>query len=123
LVLTETLAGNCKDNRDNKAVDNLTVQFVGKNLKSEGRNAMLMLLFLIIEIVLALTCVIVTMRAVLCSQKRCGLHLFVMWIDVGEVLVLLHDINWVHNLQLEGVNFVLDSKKVVGYFIKAKMML
>jgi hypothetical protein len=33
---------------------------------------------------------------------------------------LLHAINWVHALQLEGVDFVLDSKKVVDYFHKGQ---
>jgi hypothetical protein len=65
--------------QDNKAVGNLEVQFAGRNLKTEGINVMLMLLFLIIEIVLVLACVFVMMRAVLCSQKQCGLHLFAMW--------------------------------------------
>jgi hypothetical protein len=41
-------------------------------------------------------------------------------VDVGEALGLLHDINWVHNLQLEGLDFVLDSKNVVGYFHKGQ---
>ncbi|CAJ2641528.1 unnamed protein product [Trifolium pratense] len=32
-------------------------------------------------------------------------------VDVGEALGLLCAINWVHELQLEGVDFVMDSKK------------
>jgi ribonuclease HI len=39
-------------------------------------------------------------------------------VEVGEALGLLHTINWVHDLQLEGVDFVLDSKKVVDHFHK-----
>ncbi|PNX84366.1 estradiol 17-beta-dehydrogenase, partial [Trifolium pratense] len=48
-----------------------------------------------------------------------------MWIsplcnvDIGEALGLLYAIiNWVHDLQLEGVDFALDSKRVVDYFHK-----
>ncbi|MCI32028.1 cytochrome P450, partial [Trifolium medium] len=49
-----------------------------------------------------------------------------MWIlplcnvDVGEALGVLHAINWVHELQLEGVDFALNSKKVVDYFHKGR---
>jgi hypothetical protein len=38
-------------------------------------------------------------------------------IDVGEAPGLLHAITWVHELQLEEIDFALDSK-VVDYFYK-----
>ncbi|CAJ2657411.1 unnamed protein product [Trifolium pratense] len=41
-------------------------------------------------------------------------------VDLEEALGLLHTINWVHELQLEGVDFVLESKKVVNYFHKGQ---
>jgi ribonuclease HI len=47
-----------------------------------------------------------------------------MWIspicsvDLGEALGLFHAINWVHELQLQRVDFALDSKTVVDYFHK-----
>ncbi|PNX79569.1 cytochrome p450 [Trifolium pratense] len=39
-------------------------------------------------------------------------------VDKGEALGLLYAINWVHDLQLEGVDFALASKKMVDYFHK-----
>jgi ribonuclease HI len=36
--------------------------------------------------------------------------------DLGEALGLLHAINWVHELQLENVDFELDSENVVTKF-------
>ncbi|CAJ2663088.1 unnamed protein product [Trifolium pratense] len=47
-----------------------------------------------------------------------------MWIspicsvDLGKALGLFHAINWVHDLQLQRVDFALDSKTVVDYFHK-----
>jgi ribonuclease HI len=47
-----------------------------------------------------------------------------MWISplcnvsLGEALGLFHAINWVRELQLERVDFALDSKIVVDYFNK-----
>jgi ribonuclease HI len=37
-------------------------------------------------------------------------------VDLGEALGLLHAINWVHELELENVDFELDSKNVVTKF-------
>jgi len=37
-----------------------------------------------------------------------------------KALGLLHAIQWVHDLQLLNVNFELDAKKVVDFYIKGK---
>jgi hypothetical protein len=34
-------------------------------------------------------------------------------IDIGEALGLFRALNWVYDLQLENVNFELDSKNIV----------
>ncbi|CAJ2637916.1 unnamed protein product [Trifolium pratense] len=39
-------------------------------------------------------------------------------VDIGEALGLLHAIKWVSELQLDAVDFALDSKLVVDYFNK-----
>jgi hypothetical protein len=36
--------------------------------------------------------------------------------DIGEALGLLSALNWIHDLQLENVDFELDSKNVVTSF-------
>jgi hypothetical protein len=49
-----------------------------------------------------------------------------MWIsplcnvNIGEDLGLLFAINWVHDLQLEEVDFALESRIVIDYFHKEK---
>ncbi|KEH18827.1 hypothetical protein MTR_8g028785 [Medicago truncatula] len=37
-------------------------------------------------------------------------------VDIGEALVLHHAIRWVHELQLQNVDFEVDSKRVADYF-------
>jgi ribonuclease HI len=39
-------------------------------------------------------------------------------VDFGEALGLFHAIKWVNELQLDGVDFTLDSKLVVDDFNK-----
>jgi len=46
---------------------------------------------------------------------RRGSHHYVRW-NVGEVLGLLHVINWIHALQFDNMNFEFNSKKIVDYF-------
>jgi len=46
-------------------------------------------------------------------QKRCGSPRFA---DVGETLGLYYAIRWVHELQLQNIDFEVDSKRVADYF-------
>jgi hypothetical protein len=41
-------------------------------------------------------------------------------VNIGEDLGLLFAINWVHDLQLEEVDFALESRIVIDYFHKEK---
>jgi hypothetical protein len=41
-------------------------------------------------------------------------------VDVGEALGLYHAIRWIHELQLENVDFEVDSKRVADYFNKGR---
>jgi hypothetical protein len=41
-------------------------------------------------------------------------------VDIGEALVLLSALNWIHELQLENADFELGSKNVVTRFHNKK---
>jgi ribonuclease HI len=41
-------------------------------------------------------------------------------VDVGEALGLYYAIRWVHELQLQNVDFEVDSKRVADYFNRSK---
>jgi ribonuclease HI len=64
----------------------------------------------------------------MCIRDSAGFHVRskIMWfsplcsVDVGEALGLYHAIGWVHELQLENVDFEVDSKSVVDYFNKGR---
>jgi hypothetical protein len=58
---------------------------IGRNLKRVGTSVILMLHFRLIGTELILVCVSVTMKAVSCLPKQCGVHLCA-GVDIGETL-------------------------------------
>jgi len=56
------------------------------------------------------------------DEEGCFIRAKTMWhtplcsVDIGEALGLHHAIRWVHELQLQNVDFEVDSKRVADYF-------
>jgi hypothetical protein len=56
------------------------------------------------------------------DEDGCFVRAKTMWhtplcsVDIGEALGLHHIIRWVHELQLQNVDFEVDSKRVADYF-------
>jgi ribonuclease HI len=96
--------------------DNIIVQFVGQNLQLVDTNA--------IYIDASFSKQQNKVGIGMCIRDDQGRFVLAKteWlspitdVDIGEALGLLSALNWVHDLQLENVDFELDSKNVVTSF-------